>query len=523
MNFDIFKEWGKKIPQRTWICFITSVVLGWLTHFYMLSNKLTNWDDVNSLHSHGAGSGIGRWFLEIVHPLGSRYSTPAIHGVIMIFFLALSACLVLEILQLKSTTAAILIGALMVTFPSVACVMTFMFTAHAYGLAIFMICLAIYLLRKYKWGMIPCSILLIGSLGIYQSYISIAIALMLMGMMIDILDGKDCKRELKTGIVYACILVVSVVIYMKICYVFNPNMANETYAGVGNMGQIELTEVPRLIGRCYKRFLEYFIWKPFAYMSTLMQVLNILTCVAAVIVAVLLVLKKCLYKKPFELALLGVVSFLMPLAVAFVYFMAPDAPFSVLMIYAYVMIYILVIALWEKLMQEWSSQQTAGYTKYFLQMSTLAIVGVISLSCYDNYLLTNTAYMRMQISYERVSSYFNRILANVEATPGYQQGDLVSIVGEFHYLDNPSPVDFASLYPTDSLRELSGVALENGLTNSGVRDNFIRNFLGFQVADLSVEEKNEIREMEEFKAMPNYPEEGSIAQIDGIWVVKLCE
>ena len=164
MNFDIFEKINRKIPSYLKICVISGLLTGGITHFYMLTHKLPNWDDATNLSQYGSGDFLGRWFLKYIHRLGTRYSIPAIHGVLMILVLTLSACIVMEVLKLHSTTAAILVPALMVTFPSVACTMTFMFMAHTSAIAIFMICIAIYLLRKYKYGFLPCIVLLICSL-----------------------------------------------------------------------------------------------------------------------------------------------------------------------------------------------------------------------------------------------------------------------------------------------------------------------------------------------------------------------
>ena len=152
MNFDIFQNINRKISHSTKLCLASGLIIGWLTHFYMLTHKLPNWDDATNLNQYGSGDFLGRWFLKYIHRLGTRYSIPAIHGVLMILILTLAACVVLKTLDLRSTTAAILVPALMVTFPSVACTMTFMFMAHTSAIAIFMMCLAVYLLRKYKWG-----------------------------------------------------------------------------------------------------------------------------------------------------------------------------------------------------------------------------------------------------------------------------------------------------------------------------------------------------------------------------------
>lgn len=519
MKFDLLNQIKVKMPQHIKKCISWGLIIGLITHFYMLTHKLPNWDDINSINMYGSGDYLGRWFLKYIHPIGTKYSIPAIHGFLMILILVLAACLVLEILKLKSTTAAILVPALMVTFPSVACTMTFMFMAHTSAIAIFMICLAVYLLRRYRFGWIPCTVLLICSLGVYQSYISIGIALMLMGMLVDLIEGKEFKEVFKNGILYVIVLGVAVIVYMKLCHIIYPAIDNETYGGIGNMGDIAITEMPTLIARCYKRFLEYFIWKPFAFMSKNMQVCNICTCILACALGGYLVVINKLYRKPLEMLLFCLAAFFMPLAVAFIYFMAPDVDYSLLMLYAYVLIYITVVMLWEKAAVFWEKKEQR---KGLAEICTLVVIAVMIVSCYSNYLITNKAYFRMELAKDRVVAYLNRIIANIEATDGYANGDKVAILGNFYYKDNPSPVEM-DLLDSEPLREMSGVALENGLITPASRDNFIRYYVGFNITEISDERKDELMETQQYKDMPLYPETGSIAKIEDVWVVKLCE
>lgn len=525
MNYDLIQKFSKKIPRYTKICFIVGLVTGWMTHFYMLSNKLPNWDDVNNLAHYGSGDFLGRWFLKYIHKLGTEYSIPAIHGVLMLIILSMSACLILEILHLKSITAAVLVPMLMITFPSVTCTMTFMFMSHTSAIAVFMICVAVLLLRKYKWGFIPCSVLLLCSLGVYQSYISIAITLILLGMIVDLLEDKDVWKVLRHGILCVIMLLVTVWIYMWICPIIYPDMANETYGGINNMGSIAINEMPKLIGRCYKRFLEFFIWKPFAFMTKIMQVMNICTCLLATVLGVYLIVAKKIYQKLWKCVLLCVVAFFVPLATAFVYFMAPEVDYSMLMLYAYVFIYVAVVMLWENASELWEKSDYTNNKKKLMCHTVLSFIVVIVmlLSSYSDYLLANRAYMRMQISYERVTAYFNRILVRVESMDEYQSGDEVVIFGEFYYKNNPSSVEEVDVLDTESLRDLSGVALENGLITSGVRNNFIRTYLGFDMKGLTYQQKQEVMELQEYQDMPIYPMEGSIKKINDIWVVKMCE
>lgn len=95
-------------------------------------------------------------------------------------------------------------------------------------------------------------------------------------------------------------------------------------------------------------------------------------------------------------------------------------------------------------------------------------------------------------------------------------------MGEFYYKNNPSSVEI-DILESEDLRELSGIALENGLITSSVRENFIKTFLGYELAKLDWAEKEALMETEQYKRMPLYPENGCVQKINDIWVVKMCE
>lgn len=524
MRFDIVAALNKKIPNHTRICLITGLIVGWLTHFYMLSHKLVNWDDANNMSAYGSGDYLGRWFLKYIHPLGGVHSIPAVHGMLFILLLAVSACLILEITGIRSITGAVLAPTVLLTFPSVVSTMTFMFMAHTSGIGIFMVCLGVYCLRKYKYGFIPCGVLLLFVLGTYQSYISFAITLMLMGMINDLINKeKKFKEVFWNGIICVAVLGITVVLYMWLSHVIYPNLDNETYGGVGNMGQIALSQMPVLIARCYKRFLEFFLWKPFPFMTGTKQAANICVCVFGAILFITLVIKKRLYQDILSFILLLVVCGFVPLAAAFIYFMAPEVDYSMLMLYAYALIYVLVLALLEYCLKEWGSALLMEAAKKCMcYLLTIATIAAVALSCYTDYLLTNKAYLRTDLATQRVTSYFNRVIAFAESAEGFAAGDELTILGEFYYKDNPSSVEIDVL-DSEGLRTLDGVALENGLITSGVRDNFIKIFVGYETARLSDGEKKEIMATDAYKAMPVYPSQGSVEKINGVWVVKLTE
>ena len=125
-------------------------------------------------------------------------------------------------------------------------------------------------------------------------------------------------------------------------------------------------------------------------------------------------------------------------------------------------------------------------------------------------------------TFQRVSNYFNQIVASVQTTEGYKYGDKVVLAGEFYYINNESPVETTLFESDDGYRELNGVALENGLITSGVRSYFLKTYLGFDPGEVPEDVESNIKHNPEYLNMPIYPAEGSIKKIDDIWVVKMC-
>lgn len=525
VEMDIQELVRKKISRNLRTCFISGIIFGWITHFYMLTHKLPNWDDLNQINGLGLTKQIGRWMLEPLQNIGQKASNPAIHGMLVILFISISACIVVSTLELKSTMSAILVPAVMVTFPSLAGTMFFMFTVHIYALGILLFCLSAYCATRYKYGFIVSGVCAVLGLAIYQPYVSIAISLMIIRLILDTVNGDKVREIFIRGVKCAATLAVSTGIYIMISHLIYPNMEDETYGGVNEMGKIAVSEIPINFGRVYKRVLEYFIIRPFAYISHGMRILNICICVLLAVMIVTVLISRKLYKEKTRVLLGSIALFLFPFALGFVYFMAPDAPFSTLMIYSYSMLYVLAIALAETTGSKMEHEREFGKNprqifKIWIPMLSCILIGFVS---YSSYLIDSQAYFRSSIAMERANNFYNRLVMRVEETPGYQRGDRVAILGEHYYVDNPSEIEIPIFDDDEGFRELSGVALENGLITSGVRSGYMITYTGFNPGRVSDDEKNAILESDIYKKMPIYPEADSVAQINDIWVVKLSE
>ena len=538
-NMDMIKAILGKIPSRIRWCFCMGMISGILIHAYMFTNKLPNWDDINNVGTFGVGSEFGRWFLKYINPLDGIWSVPWIGGLFAVTFLSLAACMVVAALDIRSLTGAVIVPLMMLSFPSVCSMFTFMFTADCYAVGIFLACTAAWLIRRHRFGFLPGIVLLVLSLGLYQAYLCLALGVLVCGLFLDLLrgeklEGEEARRVFLSGVKTFLVLLASVVLYNLVARWIFPNL--DSYNGLSQMGQIDPARLPRLILRAYRWVAEYFILKPYSFINDFAWALNVISCLLAAGFVIAWFVKRRLWKQPAAAVLYLFLAAAVPLAMGSIIIMAPDASVSMLMLYQYVILYIFIMAMLERSLQKEDglfSGRGGGRTGAGggqVEQNGTALPGVLSLFVtavlllvgYENFVVTNEAYFRMDIAYERAYAYYNRIMERIESTEGYQPGDAFALVGEYGLSETP---DLLGSYPMDGERfeDLSGVARETGLLTSGVRHNFMKIYIGVEMPDVSEETLEAIRQTEKYQNMPAYPAEGCVQKILDVWVVKTCE
>ncbi len=514
-EFDWIKKGYGRIKPQTKVCFMVALAAGFLTHLYMLTHKLPNWDDITCFSNAGQTTSAGRWLMEYLKDIPTKWSNPWLNGSVAIFLLAVVCVSLLSVLKLESMTAAVLVPVLIMTFPSVASTMTFMFTVDLYMAGLLFAVLSVYVTNRYRYGFLAGIVLSICSLGIYQAYICFTITLFLFCVIRETIEKTEGKELLKQCVKAVAVLAAGVLLYICVTKLLCPNMADNSYAGVAEMGQISLPELPRLIARSYKRILEYFVLKPFSFISTAGQAVNICVCVLLAGCFVYLTVQKKLWRKKLPFAIGVLAALTAPLGMAFIYVMSPKASFSTLMMYQYVLLYVLLLVLAEQVVK------TSG--KAMLKKAVTGMTAVLLLlTGVFHYTVTQEAYFRMDMSMERVTAYYNRLLVRLEAE-GYTQGEAFLILGHSQAGDELLlPPEYYEM-DDEKFADFSGISPEYGILTAGVRENFLRIYFGLDVPWKSDEEKNAILFSEEFQRMPVYPKEGCVQKIDDTWVIKISE
>ena len=181
---DVILNLWKKIGKPEKAAMLSALFIG----IFMITNKLPNWDDVAVIPTTGLGPYIGRWLGDASAHWFSQWSAPGLNGVMAVVFLAIAAPFIVDLCRIRSVTGAVLAGAALVTFPSVASNMTFMYAAPTYSLSILMMVLSVWCTRRWKFG--------------YQAYLALEAALFLLVLLLDQADHADREvhKSLRDGL-----------------------------------------------------------------------------------------------------------------------------------------------------------------------------------------------------------------------------------------------------------------------------------------------------------------------------------
>ncbi len=482
--------------------FLITLISGILIHLYIITNKLTNWDDIAGIFISDGWLEFGRWGINFKQLIFPHVSIPLFNGIMALIFVSLSACLICDILDIKTKNNRILIGIILVSFPVLAGTFSYMFLAHAFMLGFLLSVLSVYFAKKdNKYFTILSIVLLILSLSIYQAYISITATLLLILLIKDCINIKNTKQIIYKALKFLAILFFGLLFYMVITKiilkVFQTSFAN--YQSMDSMGKLSVFGIVRGIYRCYAHLVEQIIRKH-------IMVPTISTRLFYTIVILLDIGFICYIlwknrKNKLNLLMMLLFIILVPITMNMVYILNENVEYHGIMMYGDCFIYIILVLFIDKVAKKY---RTA--LKFIIFAQVFLYIGII-----------NQYYLEMQLSYENAYSFYQTVITNIMNTPGYDENSKISIIGKYNSKE---------LY-TESYKDyvyFTGIPNGYDMINAYSKIQFINYFLGFNGNFIKEDEvKDYLENNEEFKNMPIYPYYGSVRKIDDIIVVKLSD
>lgn len=496
---------------------LTAFLCGLITHLYIITNKFYNYFEMGNIFStmpyeKSDTLAMGRVFLPIVTAVSGYFSSAAINGVLALTVIAIAVYMLVDCLKLRSMLFAALAGGIVVTFPGIASYLSYGVNSDIFCISMCLAVGAVWLTQKYRRGYIGGALCMCISLGCYQPFLSVAIAVVFAILLLDVLRRDVAWKELVLkSLKYLGMMVVGFILYYVLLQIALKvtGITMGSYHGVDEMTSFTLKGLVKGFVYAYIYFLRYFFTT--AYNNGLIP--TVANYVAAVVLLLLLVRAFRQRKKSGKTQMI-LLFCLFPLGVNAAPFLMGDRVGSGVdnyMLFSVIMTYLLLLAVMETVAQKWSDQVCLMHTAEWTVVITCAVT-VIS-----GFYVCNMAYHRLDAATQEVAAFLNRTAVRIEETQEWQEGMPVYFAGSSQIFNDHYEV---SIPEFEELKNVSGTEIKPWYSYEAVY-KYMKEYLHFPLGEVTKEQIQMIEGSAELSKMPVYPAEGSIAEIDGVLVVKI--
>ena len=482
--------------------FAVSFVVGILTYGFCFSNKLEQMDDLACMFYTGASMSSGRWGLDITKHFLPSYSIPWLNGLLSVFLLSVSICLIIKLFKIRSKILSVLLAAIIISFPSQTVTFGYMYTSTHYAFAVLLTVVAVYLLCNFNncRSFVIASILFVFSLSIYQAYIALAVSLFLVFIIyLCISTETPSKKIWLCGLRYILSLCISAILYFVLTFVLMKltSTAFNSYAESSMSGGFLHN-----LRVAYTSFIGYFYKGYYDLISTpVSQIAHIVVAALIIILLTISILKfrKTDINRSFIIILCLI---LFPLGVNCVRVISSQ--FHNVMLLSFVSVYVLACIVLDCSASSVDNINTFNICKDFTAIAMFVVI------C-TNVSFANNVYLKMFFQLEEAKSFYTNVATVLSETPGYDENTTVAIVG--------TAGDNFFVFPYDT-SNLAGI--REGLINIYSRGCMFQYFTGINVNIASDDLLVSLSQDADIQSMPQYPFYGSMKMFDNnIFVVNL--
>lgn len=507
MDKIIIGAYTVEIQKQCKTGFIATWIFGMLAHAYRFFNFLPIWDTMYNFKGTGATFYSGRCFLGFFSGLSTEYDMAWLNGAFSLFYISIVVILLIDMFQIKSKLSAVIMAALIVTFPTVTSTFAYMFTADGYMMAFLLSVLGVYCTWKWKYGIFP-GIAFIGlSMGTYQAYISVTLMVVVLLVLTDLLiERKTFKELFFEDWKYLAVVLGGAVFYKVVSGIINAyyGIVLTGYQGIDSVGIMSLGEYAAAVRKSLSSLSHFWCLQNGLFATNKYGLVNACVMGGIILATILLVIKNKTYKNVYGLIITILALIVLPFIPFSINFVSPGTSYHTLMQMGICFIYILLLLYLER-----------GEWKHIVEKA-LKIFGIFLLVflCYFNTLQANRAYTNMTLSYEKSYGIAGNILDRIEQLEEYPEISKVAMLGSYH----ADSSGYEELNPT-----IMGVSQDTFLWGDYHYISMWNYCFGRSFALSSGEEKAAIQETKEYQEMSAYPAKDCIAVINDTIVIKLSE
>lgn len=506
----ILKKLNDYILPEWKICFITAVLTGLLAHLYKITNWLPNWDSLVFRYDSQNMIGLGRWALPIFCGFSSFYDLPFLNGAAAILFHALGAVCICGLLNIQKRITAGLIGAVIVSFPTVTSVMMYNYVADGYSIAFFLSALAALCMTKEKPNYALSSVLIAVSTGIYQAYITVTIMLVLLHLIDELVfQNASFKVILKKSLRILLSGIFGVLLYgiaLKIILGISSAKLLD-YQGINGTSSLSNIDIHSSLYIIKETFIKCFF--DLSGGVNLYVALNICVLVFTFAYYFKCTVKNKIYKCPANVIMLIVLSVMLVLGAGALAFINDAVDYHSLMRMGYSVFYLFFLMIYER--------GTETNEKYSAVKCWAVFITAIIIAA-NQVVISNVSYHKSQMAYERSYGVLVRIADRIEQVPGSEACDKLLVVGA---LDN------SEAYSVNLTPDITGITdgyiirADDETFGQSVLCSALNDYCGKNYEIVKGEEKKKLIKKETVKSMGKWPLKDCVTIIDDTVVIKL--
>ncbi|MCQ2519995.1 MAG: glucosyltransferase domain-containing protein [Lachnospiraceae bacterium] len=510
------------------ISVISAAILYLIAHGYRFSNMMFSGDALFEIcqDDYAWQIALGRW----VHPflifLRGSLTNPWLICWMAIIWLSLSVYLITDYLNIRSALGIIICSAVMTCNPIIISLNSaFLPWSDLFALSLFLSISAVYLIDK--WISDKKKILLLFSavvsitlsLGIYQAYICVTVGLVIIKTIAALSKENNLGNVFLDVGIYAGSTAIGGVLYFLIWKIIQKALniwTANTYNGMADIDGVMGTGLVNAVGSAYKNVFTFLVNPEVFYSLTFRSVnlsiiwLNLFRlCNALVVFGICMIIINNIKKKEYLKCFLQVMLLLLfPLGINIVCVVSQGMQHT-LMTYGMLMIYIFTISVYfdEDAFSAFDSKKIRNRK---IAASAVCIIPILLL-CWNNIVYANQVYLKKALQEEATTALLTRMLSDIEDTENYIAGETpVAIVGDLR--------NCKSIPVLDNFETIVPYGMGNSLLTYGGTDSYyLKYLLNANIYKIEIPVNNEI------KAMPNYPDYGSIKIVDGTVIVKISD
>lgn len=502
--------------KTIFLVFLSVFAFGFFAHGFMFSNVAFSHDSLNEFNAAICGNDFRIQFGKFLVPIYRAITRgiiaiPWVIGILSLIYISFTVLLVVKMFNIKSKPLIVLISGIFTTNMAVtATATTFIHDLDCDMLALLLATLGAYLWCKYDkgylLGIIPCML----SMGLYQSYISVAITLIIFYCILSLLNSADYKLVFKKGLKGAGMVLSSSIIYLigvKIALaVTNLHIVSGRSSSLDFIANRSLKSILYGIFRTYAMV-------PYKLITTEFMCpkwLTILLCISLILIAGFMIIFT-LSKLEVKARLLVIALIIaMPLGMNFIGVFVLGNTHD-LMLYSIWLVYLFaLLVIWQYCKNKVNLKEIK---KDVVKGLAVVLVGLLLVT---NIYTANSLHLKKKLEYDATMSYMTRVVYSVENFEDYVPGKTqVVFVG--------GPSELVNIPGLDKYENIVGIDTPYALwMSNSSRCNAYFKYVLLNPAVIADEQTFvEMNKNEIVKSMPVYPAEGSMQYIDDILVVKL--